>query len=458
MSAKLPLPSVLLLCLLLSACGGGSPGSGGTSGTTSGGTTGGSTSGGSTGGTSTGSTTGGSTTGATSGGSTTGGSTGGGSTGGTTGGSTGGSTGGTTGGTTGGSIGTGPAARLSARLGRANRLLIGLGEGNDLSRINSQALRPDIYDRYLTGIGTGQWPEYVPGAPRGEYVNQVAAAADSIGAIPMFTLYQMAALGDGNLSILDNRNVMTQYWSQTVLLFQRLATYNRPALVSFEPDFWGYVQQQTAGGDPTARFAWVNITPECATLPNDVTGVGRCLVRIARQYAPRVAVGFPPSTFGDPVQANVEAFMNRIGAATADFVTMQTLDRDAGCFEAVPQPSYCQRVRIPYYWDESNQTSPNFREHFAAAQSFGRAIGNLPLVWWQTPMGQPAASSLGGRSKRWRDNRVNYFLTHGSELVAAGGMAVVFSTGEPNQTDISSDDGQFQRLSNAYLLAPAALP
>lgn len=445
-SRRCLLPAVLLLSVVLSACGGGgsAPGPGGAAG----GTGGGSTTGGTTGG----------TTGSSTGGGTTGGSVGG-SSGGSTGGSTGGTTGGTTtGSTTGGSVGTGPAARLSARLGRANRLLIGLGEGNDQSRIISQALRPDIYDRYLTGVGAGQWPEYVPGAPRGEYVNQVTSAADAVGAVPMFTLYQMATLGDGNLAILDNRSVMTQYWSQTVLLFQRLATYNKPALVSFEPDFWGYVQQQTAGGDPTRRFAWVNITPECATLPNDVTGVGRCLVRIARQYAPRVAIGFAPSTFGDPVQANVEAFMNRIGAATADFVTMQTLDRDAGCFEAVPQPSYCQRTRMTYYWDESNRTSPNFREHFASARSFGRAIGNLPLVWWQTPMGQPAASSLGGRSKRWRDNRVNYFLTHGSELVAAGGMAVVFSTGEPNQTDISSDDGQFQRLSNAYLLAPAALP
>ena len=40
----------------------------------------------------------------------------------------------------------------------------------------------------------------------------------------------------------------------------------------------------------------------------------------------------------------------------------------------------------------------------------------------------------------------------------AGGMAVVFSTGQSNQTDISSDDGQFQRLSNAYLANPARLP
>lgn len=448
MSPRLLLQASLFLTLLLVGCGGGGA-QDGTSGSTTGGTTGSSSGG------MTGTSTGGSSGGSTSGGSTTGGSSTGGSGGGSTGGSSGGSTGGTT---TGGSVGTSPAARLSARLGRANRLLIGLGEGNESSRIISQALRPDIYDRYLTGVGTNQWPEYVPGAPRGEYINQVTDAADAVGAIPMFTLYQMATLGDGNLAILDNRSVMTQYWSQTVLLFQKLAAYNRPALVSFEPDFWGYVQQRTAGGDPTARFAWVNITPDCATLPNDVTGVGRCLVRIARQYAPRVAIGFPPSTFGDPSQANVEAFMNRIGAASADFVTMQTLDRDAGCFEAMPQPSYCQRARMAYYWDEANVASPNFREHLASARSFGQAIGNLPLVWWQTPMGQPAASPLGGRSKRWRDNRVNYFLTHADELVAAGGMAVVFSTGEPNQTDISSDDGQFQRLSNAYLANPARLP
>jgi hypothetical protein len=53
---------------------------------------------------------------------------------------------------------------------------------------------------------------------------------------------------------------------------------------------------------------------------------------------------------------------------------------------------------------------------------------------------------------------VHYFLTHPSELTAAGGLAVVFSTGAGGQTDITTDGGQFQSLSGAYLAAPATLP
>jgi len=35
---------------------------------------------------------------------------------------------------------------------------------------------------------------------------------------------------------------------------------------------------------------------------------------------------------------------------------------------------------------------------------------------------------------------------------------VVFSAGADHQTDITTDNGQFKSLSQAYLAAPAALP
>ena len=80
----------------------------------------------------------------------------------------------------------------------------------------------------------------------------------------------------------------------------------------------------------------------------------------------------------------------------------------------------------------------------------------LPLLWWQTPLGVPAAQPSSGPP--WRDNRVRYFLTHADELVAAGGFGVVFSPGERSQTTLRSDKGQFKTLSKAYLAHPAALP
>jgi hypothetical protein len=364
---------------------------------------------------------------------------------------------GSTTGTGGGSgSGTGVAATLAAKLGKPARLLVGLGhQGNNdaISGIVSQALKPDIYEEYLANAGNGDWTTW--NSPAGAYVGVVASAAEQVGAVPMFTLYQMATNGDGNLSGLTNSAFMSRYWSNVRLMYQQIAAYGKPALVNLEPDFWGYTDLNS-GGNPAALPALVTINSDCATLSNDVAGIGACLVKMARQYAPKAYVGFSPSDWGANSVPAVVSFMNAVGAQHADFIAIQTLDRDAGCFEMSPQPPECVRGGGPWYWDESNQTSPNFTQHLANVQTYHAGIGGLPVIWWQTPMGVPAGSR-GGSDYHYRDNRENYFLTHPSQLTAVGGLGVVFSSGEIHQTTIFSDGGQFQSLDNAYLRAPAAL-
>jgi hypothetical protein len=91
------------------------------------------------------------------------------------------------------------------------------------------------------------------------------------------------------------------------------------------------------------------------------------------------------------------------------------------------------------------------------ALSFHNGIGGLPVVWWQTPFGVPSTTP-GGTAGHYRDNRVDYFLKHPTELVAVGGLGVVFGSGAENQTTPASDGGQFQNLSTQYLANPAPLP
>lgn len=346
------------------------------------------------------------------------------------------------------------AADLAKRLGKPARLLVGLGTGSSISAIQSQALNVDLFDVYLPDAGGASWVNF--NSPAGSYVDRRVEDAASIGAVPMFTLYQMAVQGDGNLAPLSDRTAMATYWSHTVLLFDRLAAANVPALVNLEPDFWGYVQYQTAAGsDPAQRFAYVNITGDCAALPNTVAGMARCLMTIARKRAPKAAIGFPPADFGFGTDAVIR-FMRSLGAQDADFVVMQTLDRDAGCFEARSTTGECTgRTVTNPYWDATNTRSPNFHEHFAEARRYRDGLGQ-PLLWWQTPMGVPSTVA-GGSTGRFRDNRVDYFLRHPDELVAAGAMGVVFSVGQAQQTTISTDAGQFQARLNAYLAKPQAL-
>jgi hypothetical protein len=342
-------------------------------------------------------------------------------------------------------------------LGKPSRLLVGLGGqgANDApSAIQSQNLKPDIYDEYLVGAGSGDWTTW--NSPAGAYVGIVASDAEQMGAIPMFTLYQMATNGDGNLSDLTDTTFMTTYWSNVRLMFQQIAIYGKPTLVNFEPDFWGYAEQ-TSGGVPSNLAASVTINTDCSGLTNDVKGIAGCLVKMARQYAPNAYVGFPPSDWGGSSIPAVVTWMNAIGAQSADFIVMQTLDRDAGCFEVSPQPSYCVRSGTGWYWDETNQTTPNFTQHLANVQTYHTGIANLPVIWWQTPMGVPSTTP-GGAVYHYRDDRENYFLTHPSQLTAVGGLGVVFSAGENHQTTIVTDGGQFQSLDTTYLAAPAALP
>jgi hypothetical protein len=353
---------------------------------------------------------------------------------------------------TGGGTGTGPAAALAKKLGTESRMLIGLGEqgGSDaISLVHSLNVKADIYSRYL---GSGDWTAW--NAQPCDYVCVVYQAADSIGAIPMYTQYQMANNGDGNTAVINDQSFMTTYWARLRQMYQDLGKYNKPALVNLEPDFWGYTER-ASNGNPASLAAKVTINADCASQPNNLEGLAQCMIAMGRKYAPKAYVGFPPSAWGGANDAAVVAFMSAVGAQHADFIVQQTLDRDVGCYEA--GESYCPSVSAGKYWDESNKTHPDFADHLASTNTYHTGIGNLPIIWWQTPEGVPSGNP-GGTVYHFRDNREHYFLTHASELTAVGGLAVVFSTGEGHQTTIATDGSQYQSLSSQYLASPAKLP
>jgi hypothetical protein len=333
-------------------------------------------------------------------------------------------------------------------------LLIGLGSNSSTTAIAAQGLTPDIYEAYLVGVGSDSWPTW--NSPTGYYVVVHANRAANIGATPMFTLYQMASNGDGNLSGINEDAFMTAYWQNVRLMYQQIAGSDKKAFVVIEPDFWGYVRQQAPAGDPRqlpAKVAAVNA--DCADQPNNAVGIAGCFIKMRTIYAPNHAkIGFVPSDWGDsPV--DVANYMVSLGTHLADFIPMESLDRDAGCYEALPRPPECVRGATTdnWYWDDAAYSS-----HLARARTYSQIMG-LPLIWWQTPMGVPS-NTPGGSTNRYRDNTMQYFLTGTgpADLVSAGGFGVVFSQGLPSQTGIETDGGQYQRLSTQYLAAPASLP
>ena len=336
-----------------------------------------------------------------------------------------------------------------------NRLLGGLGAGNAISDMASQQIHPDIIDTYLVGVGSGSWPNW--NSPDGAYVTYVSANVKAIGAVPMFTLYQMASNGDGNISGINDATFMTSYWAQVKLMYQKIGATGQPTLVNLEPDFWGYVLATAPGGDPTKLPARVSTTAECASQPDTAAGIAGCLLTLGRTYAPKAKIGFPPSFFGRDA-TTVGSFMAKLGADKADFIVAQTSDRDAGCFEvASPVPECAGRGNGPFYWDENNVSTPNFSQSLAQWSTVRSLVGNLPILFWQTPLGVPSATP-GGSPGHYRDNRVHYMLTHPTEYSAIGVFAIVFSGGGSTSANITTDGGQFARLFQAYLANPAPFP
>jgi hypothetical protein len=348
---------------------------------------------------------------------------------------------------------------LSQRLRRAAgtggcHFLVGMGNdlANDHNMDGAYTLGTtlDLHYAYLTGLPTqGGWPDW---NANGSFVNILADSADAHGVTPMFTLYGMAAKGDGNFAMTTDDTAMNLYWQGAKLVFQRLAVFGKPAVVHLEPDFWGYAMQHSMDG--TAQVIVTAHAPDCAGMQDNLIGMAGCLVKLARTYAPQAAIGFHASVWGGTQQQIVQ-FFKAIHADAADFIAIDMLDRDAGCFEAHTDPN-CMRSGSGWYWDESNQTSPNFHDNLTWAKAIHDGL-NLPVVWWQIPFGVPSTTP-GGTSGHYRDNRVHYMFNHISEYIAAGGVGAAFGTGAGNQTYITTDGNQFRNAVTQYFAAPAPLP
>jgi len=357
------------------------------------------------------------------------------------------STGGKSGGTTPIGGGKSTAAEIARKLGREPHFLIGMG--NDLpgdykwenSGIYKLGPTLDLHYIYLTKT----WQNWNPGG----YFPQIIGNVDvSKGATPMSSVYDITGNGENNFNVLTDDSYMNEYWETAKLLMTRYAEIDKPALVHLEPDFWAYAQQKSNGDPSTVP---VHLHPDCSNLPNDLSGMARCWVKLAHDNAPKVLVGLHASEWGG---ADVGGFLNKLGVAEADLVIIDMLDRDAGCFEDGKLPQ-CMRGG-DFYLDETNSKSPNFKERLDFAKAVSTTTGK-PILWWQLPFGVPS-DTPGGTPGHFRDNKVHYLFSHVQEFVDAGGVGATFGVGAGDQTTPETDGGQFQAAVKAYFAAPVPLP
>jgi len=291
--------------------------------------------------------------------------------------------------------------------------------------------------------------------PPGAYVRGFVSTAKTNGQIPMFTYYQILQAsgvteGSAEVGAANNATFMARYFADFRFVLQNIGT--DAALVHIEPDFWGYAEQVNSNPHLIpAAVASANST-DCTGTENSIAGLGRCMIAMARKYAPRVRIGLHASAWGTnmDVLANTSAsfnvpaeakkladFLVECGAATSDFVVVDASDRDAGYYQSIGRATW---------WDATNATLPNFTQAFIWAKALAEEAG-VGVLWWQLPVGN---MSLSNTTNAWKDNRVDYFFGHVADLAASHSIGMAFGAGDGQQTTPESDGGNLVSKLNAY--------
>src|SRR5580698_6997029 len=315
-------------------------------------------------------------------------------------------------------------------------------------------------------------------SPPGAYATLFLSSAGSASPaqIPMFTYYEILQTAEATISgfqegtaevttAATNVGIMTRYYNDWRFLLQTIG--QKKAVLHIEPDFWGYVRQ---AGDPTtlpAAVGSVNAT-DCSSLPATIAGMGQCMISMVRKYAPNALVGLQASAWNsagntDPttdvtVDAKaVAAVLQACGQSMADFVVVETSDRDAGYYQIVENEDT--------WWDPTDKTLPDYVQDLTWIKALTEALG-VPALYWQTPLGN---SMQNNTMNHYKDNRVDYFFggsasqvesaaavtvpSHWSELAAAHVVGVAFGAGNGDTTTPDTDGGNLATKTSAYVAA-----
>ncbi len=321
----------------------------------------------------------------------------------------------------------------------------------------------------------GWWGCYntPPGAYATDFLSTAASASPR--QTGMFTYYEIlqtaqatiAGFQEGTAEVTQaatNVGLMTRYYNDWRFVLQKIGQSR--AVLHIEPDFWGYVRE--TGSAPTslpAAVASANPT-DCSAQPATIAGMGQCMIAMARTYAPNALVGLQASAWN--IAGNAMASMDvttdaksvaqvlaACGQSSADFVVVETSDRDAGYYQTAQMRDT--------WWDPTDTALPDYAQDLTWIRALTEALGT-PALYWQTPLGNAAQSNL---SEHYKDNRVDYFFggsasqvegaaavkvpAHWSDLAAAHVVGVAFGAGQSDQTNPDTDGGYLAAKTKAYV-------
>lgn len=356
-----------------------------------------------------------------------------------------------------------------------NNFTIGVAapiDDNGLSRWIPETKIPfdQAYQYLVGGVNTGNsWQTWSPNA---NFPLEYAQKASDQKIAPVFTYYQLNP-SNGNcnncgeaqkdLSNLNNRELMTQYYNDFTVLMRKLGsrTFSKNPIVHIEPDLSGFAQQATddsnkcygfctgSWGNPDLLKAEVSSTnnQDIQNIPNNYNGFNLALLKLRDKYAPNVklAITISPWASGKDISSeksqlnewalgwsvgnfarNSEKNGTSVQTSKYDYIFTDVSDRDAGYYQFINGDD-------SKWWDSSNITFPNFNRWENYINMINQ-LNNKPIIVWQIPIGNQIMRSQNNTWGHFQDNKLQYFFDHISELKANGISGLLFGAGNAGST------------------------
>jgi hypothetical protein len=220
-----------------------------------------------------------------------------------------------------------------------------------------------------------------------------------------------AGQGDGPAEVvaINRADLLTRYLNDYRFFLQKIGTSHD--MVDLEPDFWGFARSLGNLHQVAAQVTAANPT-DCGSQENSAAGLARCLISMARKYAPNTVVGLHLSCFD--WQSNIQKCINDyadLGAKNADFLVSDVSDRDAGWYA---QPAH---GGSDHFWNDQ-KAAEALRFYKTMAESVGK-----PVVLWQIPVGNMAQNNTPGHFK---DDKVDWFFGHMDQVAQAHVAGLLF--------------------------------
>jgi hypothetical protein len=256
-----------------------------------------------------------------------------------------------------------------------------------------------------------------------------------------WTWYSLRDLGDlagsgdgpGEVAAINRVDLLTRYMNDYRFFLQKIG--NSHDMIDLEPDFWGYVRSLGNPHQVAAQVSSTNPT-DCGSQENSAAGLARCLIAMARKYAPNTTVGIHLSCWDwqSNTQGCARDYAN-LGAQNADFLVADVSDRDAGWYAQPAHGGYNN-----FWTDQKAAAALGFYK--TMAESVGK-----PVVLWQIPVGNMAQNNT---LNHYKDDKVDWFFAHMDQVANAHIAGLLFGAGQGEQTSIETDGGNLISKTIAY--------